>query len=535
MLAYGLNDSSLTVQLDGSVAEYGVGEVNFHGANGIVDHLVNVPAFPQVDRAVDQAAIAQLRGKLAHFKARGLKITISGAEPLLKSDFFDKYPEARDVSNGLLWKYFENRTAEVFRRFPEIDCIEFHLWEVPLLNDADFFRELHWTDFTHAHQDAKQYYAPADYLTQLMLAFSRGAQSQGKQAMVLSFSHYPWQENVLIEALQQIDRGVPLLLNHKSQPGDWDPFRGRNNVMAAVPDREAMMLFDGVGEYWGQGQMPYCFPAEIQGRLQDALRRNRGINSVGMRVHWGYGHTLFGTFNEVNFYALSRLAKDPYLSIDRLWQDWAEKRFGPQAAPKMIEALRRSDQIGKRTFYFRGMWVQQHSRIADLPYLEAQVLHTGRSMIEWCPQNMEDNQLIDEFMHHPYERTIRVAIADRREALRLNRLSMADVESVRAVLPAAEYRLAVDQFTLQRHFVETSIPHIEAFLRYSIQRNTPSAENLAKLEPPLKALENKADEVARLYQEKLPLFNAQSIRTYVRQVREAVAALPPMRPSATVK
>ena len=353
--------------------------------------------------------------------------------------------------------------------------------------------------------------------------------------MVLTFSHYPWQENLLIEALQQIDRGVPLLLNHKSQPGDWDPFRGRNNVMVAVPDREAMMLFDGVGEYWGQGQMPYCFPEEIQSRLQDALRHNRGINSVGMRVHWGFGYTLFGSFNEVNFYALSRLAKDPYLSIDRLWRDWAEKRFGKQAAPKMIEALRRSDQIGKRTFYFRGMWVQQHSRIADLPYLEAQVLHTGRSMIQWCPQNMEDNQLIDEFMYHPGERTIRVAIADRREALRLNRLSMADVESVKAMLPAAEYRLAVAQFTLQRHFVETSIPHIEAFLRYWIQRNTPSAENLAKLEPPLRALESKADEVARLYQEKLPLFTAQSIRTYVRQVREAVATLPPMRQSPMVK
>jgi hypothetical protein len=522
-----LNNPAATAQLDRVADEYGVGEVNFHGANGPVDRLINVPDFPKVDRPVDQAAVAKLRGQIAHFKRRGLKVTISGAEPILPDGFFDKYPEARDVSNGLLWKYFENRTAEVFRRLPELDCIEFHLWEVPLVNDSNYFRELYWADFTHTIRDAKQYYSPADYLTQLMLAFSRGAQSQRKQSMVLTFSHYPWQEKLLIEALQQIDRDVPLLLSHKSQPGDWDPFRGRNNVMVAVPDREAMMLFDGIGEYWGQAGMPYCFPEEIQSRLQDALRHNHGIDCLGMRVQWELGNMVFGTFNEVNFYALAQLAKDPYLPIDHVWQEWAERRFGKQAAPRMIEALRRSDQIGKLTFYFRGMWVQRHSRIADLPYLEAQVLHTGRSLIQWCPQNIEDNRLIDEFMYHPSEHTIRIAVADRREALRLNRLSLDDVESVKAVLPAAEYRLAVDQFTLQRQFVETSIPHIEAFLRYWIQRRRPSAENLAKLDATLGALESKADEVQRLYEERRPLFTAQSIRRFVQQVREAVAALPP--------
>ena len=174
VLAYGLDDPNLTAQLDQSVAEYGVGEVNFHGANGIVDRLINVPDFPKADRVVDQAALRQLRAKLAHFKARGLKVTISGGEPILPGDFFDKYPEARDVSNGLLWKYFENRTAEVFRRIPEIDCVEFHLWEVPLLSDSNYLSELSWTDFSHTARDAKQYYSPPDYLTQLMLAFSRG-------------------------------------------------------------------------------------------------------------------------------------------------------------------------------------------------------------------------------------------------------------------------------------------------------------------------------------------------------------------------
>ena len=53
--------------------------------------------------------------------------------------------------------------------------------------------------------------------------------------MVLTFSHYPWQEKLLIEALQQINRDVPLLLNHKSQPGDWDPFRGRTTSCWPCP------------------------------------------------------------------------------------------------------------------------------------------------------------------------------------------------------------------------------------------------------------------------------------------------------------
>ena len=143
----------------------------------------------------------------------------------------------------------------------------------------------------------------------------------------------------------------------------------------------------------------------------------------------------------------------------------AERRFGKQAAPKMIEALRRTDRIGKLTFYFRGVWVQQHSRIADLPYMEAQVLHTGRSMIEWGPQNIENNRLIDEFMYHPCEHTIRVAVADRREAL--------------SPEPAFPRRCRIGRRRFCRrpntawpsinspcraHFVETSIPHVEAFL-----------------------------------------------------------------------
>jgi len=42
-----------------------------------------------------------------------------------------------------------------------------------------------------------------------------------------------------------------------------------------------------------------------------------------MRVNWAAGHTLYGNFNEVNWYALSRLAKDPRSPpIEDIWQSW---------------------------------------------------------------------------------------------------------------------------------------------------------------------------------------------------------------------
>ena len=182
-------------------------------------------------------------------------------------------------------------------------------------------------------------------------------------------------------------------------------------------------------------------------------------------------------------------------------------------------------RCGNLTYYFHGMWVQRHSAISDLPYMEAQVLHTGRSMVEWSPENLKARALLEEFMYHPSQHTIDLAVADRVEALRLNQASLDDVEAVKASLPRDEYDKLKSQLLLQRRFVETSIPHIEAFLRYWIERYTPSADNRAKLEKPLAELEKKAAQVEAEYHEEVPILSGKLIRTYISQVREAVAAL----------
>jgi hypothetical protein len=528
ILSYALEDpkyESFVETLLNSVDEYGIGELIVHGFS--TDKWLSYSDFPKVGKAVDAQRLAVYRRQLDRFKRKGLKVTLSGGGPLPPALFFQAYPEARRIGTGVFSKFLEASTREVFRQIPEADCLETYLWETPMLNDAVYFKDLYWAESAaDSNQTADQYYAPADYIRDVLIAYARGAQASGKEFMFLTFSHYPWQERLLIEALASIDRSVPITLDHKNQPGDWSPYRQANNVMLSVPDRNAMMLFDGTGEYWGQSLIPYCYPEEIQARIRHALKNNPSIGALGMRVNWVAGHTLYGNPNEINWYALSRLARNPETPIEDIWRDWAEKRFGKPAAPKVISSLRRTAQIGNLTYYIRGVWVHSHSAFSDLQYLESHFVHYARSSMQWNPADFRTNARLTELLERPREHTIEWVLGDRQEALRLNRLSLQDVESVRTALPPAEYDKLTFQFTLQRRLIEASIPHIEAFLRYRIEKVHPSADNRRGLEAALTVLDQQATEIEAVYKEQVPILTAAAMRRYVSEVRNAVGALP---------
>ena len=266
----------------------------------------------------------------------------------------------------------------------------------------------------------------------------------------------------------------------------------------------------------------------IQQRLQDALEKNPNIDTIQTNATEFAGDVFIfnrDTYNEINMYAVYKLAQDPYIPIEQIWQEWAENRFGKKAAKKVISALKRTNDIGNLTYYIEGIWVQNHSLISDLPYLENHLLCYSKNMLRWKPDDFRMKALIREVVDNPREHTIEWVVADRQEALRLSDLSLKDIESAKKDLPKAEYKKLKYQLTLQRRFVETSIPHIESFLRYRIQKKTPSAENLEKLEKALKKLEKKGDEVEKIYKEKAVILTAKDIRLYVKQVREALAKI----------
>ncbi|WP_321472144.1 hypothetical protein [uncultured Paludibaculum sp.] len=523
ILSYSLEQPAheeFVATLEKKIKEYGIGEVMIHGFTP--DQWVTNDGFPKVRRVVDAERVAKYRRQLQRFKRLGVKVTLSGPGPNPPQGFFEAYPEARRIASGEFQRYLRSTTAELFRQLPEADCFEIYLWETPFVNDVDFFSGMYWEKTNlDAFASITPHYSRADFLAEMLTAYAQGAQDSQRQFMFLTFSHVPWQEKLIIEALRQMGGDVPILLDHKVQPGDWTPQRPANNVMLNVTDRPAMLLYDGTGEYWGQSLMPYCYPEEIQQRLQHALRNNRSIDSLGMRVHWVNGTTVFGNYNEVNFFALSRLARDPEMPIERIWSEWAEARFGAAAAPKVISALQRTNEIANRFYYLDGIWVQNHSALADLPYLESHFVQFARSMLLWNPADFRAAARIREVTEDPREHTVEWVKADRLEALRLNALSLDDVEAVRGSLAKGEYEKLSGQLRLQRRFIEVAIPHMEAFLRYRIQKQRPSAENARRFEASLAELEAQATAVEREYGEKVVILKAAMIRTYVKQIRAA--------------
>lgn len=510
------------------ILEYGIDEVRIYGGgNAITYKYLDIEGFPEIKKTGNKEEFNHFKEGLKWFEDNGIRVTLSGGEPSLpgvsyhnqnNNSFFDIYPEAVYLDNGILWKFYEERTYSLFKTFPEVDATDYFLWETPLLDDLNYFTGLKWQKSVSWHKGNNQYYSQADYLTEFLAAVTRGATRAGKNFSIMTFSHYPHQEKLLIESLKELEkRKVPLLMVHKMQSGDWDPYRGPNNVMMQTKSKSSM-LFDGIGEYWGRSLIPYCFPEEIQSRLLHALEHNQNIHTLAMRSFWENDQTLFNNYNEINLFALAQLADNPHADIDSIWMKWANNKFGPEPAPGVIKALKRSNDIGNLVYYYKGIWVQEHSRMASLDYITAQVLHTGRAMTDWYPDSTENNKLINEFMYSPSEETINLAVKDRKDAIVLCDLSIADIELVKKDLEPEEYKKLNYELNLQRDFADLSVLHIEAYLRYVINRDNPSPDNSLKLKNCLNKMEEMALLIDNKYGKDNYLLSGDRVRQFVRDI-----------------
>lgn len=512
--------------------KFGFNQINVHGAGKLPYFCTKYAGFPALGREVTpelQAEIDHFRSYLKTYKELGLRITCGFGGPSVPDDLFEKYPECENMHTGEFCRFIEEMCAEYFEIFPECDCLEMYLWENDLTSDRHLvFPQLYWAG-RHRSQlySATPYMSSADMLAAVITAYAKGCQKVGKEFAMLTFSHYPWQEDLLIEALERIDSSVPLILDHKAQPGDWDLHRPVNNILEHVSQRKAYMLFDGAGEYWGQCRIPFCLPQDVQFRLQHALNYNTNITDVGMRVMWQFDN-LFDNFNEINFYALMRFAQDPWVPIEQVWSDWATERFGEKAAPAMVSALQRTQDIGARIFYVLGCWASNHSALPHLQYILAHTLNFGRALYEWKPMDYVNEGVYREFSTRPREITVQRVIKEKDEAVAMAEASLKDAMSVVNLLEEGEAKRVRYQFDLLVDYCRIVRDHHEAFIRYWVAKKNPAEaapDNREKLDAALARLREHAKFVEDKYGDSEPILRVEHILTYVTEIEDAIKEL----------
>jgi hypothetical protein len=513
-------------------AEYGFTHLNVHGAPLLP--FVAARDFPLCGAEPDRQArreIGALREFLRSYKRSGARVTLGSGGPMIPAPFFEKYPEGRDIHSGLLRELIASLVAEYFEAVPEADELEIYLWEAMLVGDGHMVcPEMRYGgENRQARFASYPFCAPEDFVAEILAGYGLGASRAGKSFSVLTFSHYKWQEELLIRALKRVDRNLPIVLDHKCVPGDWTPQRLTNNVLAAFPAWPALMMFDGAGEYWGQCRIPYCYPEEIAHRVRHALELNPSIGELGMRVMWHYG-AVFGNFNEINLFALAKLAQNRDADIGEIWGEWAAGRFGGgEPAAAAVAALRRTAQICNLIFYVDGAWVFSHSELSDLAYLESHIVNYSKSIIEWNADDFRTKGRLRELVLRPSAYTLAWLLEDRAEAARLAQLSLGEVRTARSSIPQAEYEKLSYQLELLLDIAVMASLHMELFIRYWIaKKNRPAApadndERFSRAEGRMLAL---ADAYGEKYGQREPLVSAERMRAYAAEVSEAKSRLP---------
>jgi hypothetical protein len=174
------------------------------------------------------------------------------------------------------------------------------------------------------------------------------------------------------------------------------------------------------------------------------------------------------------------------------------------------------------------MWVFNHSSLSNLPYVESHIVNYAKCIWQLKPEEIMGNYRLNELLNYPREYLIREVQDDRDEALRLNALSLQDIEDAAKDLKPLDYKLLKEQLTRQADMARASKLHLEALFRYRIEKlnsTEKGAENRQKLEVCLQKLEKMGDEMEKIYGNNFPFLKPTLFKEYVGQVREAIAAM----------
>lgn len=413
-----------------------------------------------------------------------------------------------NLNDTATWLWLRERYRTLFQVLPEIDGVILTLTETRYRVDDD--------------NEILSSLLPAERLAKAINTIYEVCREFGKSLYVRTFTWVPKGLTWMVEALRHVPDEVRVM--SKEAWGDWFQYSPYNPFIGIMGNHPQIMEFDLWGEYAGNSHLPWCYPDYMKDRLRDGLKKGI-VGAVGRvhnldRVPREYHGASFSTPSEFNIYALSRLLDNPETEVEEIWQQWTSERFGDRAAPYVISALKRTNDIVQKTFFLSG-FVFLSDRHPTFMKAETRE-HIGfgvRFHSQWNPAL----KLLGEPLLHPTEETVIRVTHEKDEAFSLCQKSLSDLEKARAFLKEPDYVALKRSFerALMITRVWRALGRITVRYRWMRRANLPEPRrDLAQDGMELSRL---ADEIEWEYGGEFPLVAPENLRVFWQEVENLLS------------
>lgn len=308
--------------------------------HGGLNGLLAYEPYPKTAAATDLSKVEEYRRKLREAVAIahrvGMPVYFWHREGFMPRTMHDDVPQLLDEDGeyDLLGKpyldYVRWKVQEAFRQVSELDGVVLTLTEA---------------DFSVIHNSRPDRYPPAKVVETIARIFLEEHKKLGKRMIFRSFGSIKSDYETLIAGANACANDFDFEIETKITPFDFSPFLPANPYLKKTSACTVGAECDGLGEYLGAGYLPAA-QVDAVARYVD-YGRKAAVDRYAIRID-RVGNFIFDSAQEVNLYAYMRFIREPGISVERVMDDWAARRW-PNCREEMKALAKKSFRLVEAT------------------------------------------------------------------------------------------------------------------------------------------------------------------------------------------
>ena len=313
-----------------------------HTPYGGLDGLIDYQEYPHAFANWDQKKVAETRQlmgeilKISH--AAQKQVFYFHREVMIPPGLLEDIPELLDEKGefDLLGERFADliryKIDKVFTALPGLDGIVLTLTEA---------------DFSAIHNSNVEKYPPVKVVSFIISLFAGELEKRDKRFVMRSFGSIAKDYEDILAGAAALSGKFKFEIETKITPYDFDPFLAKNPFLRPHPAFTLSAECESVGEFMGQGNMPFEHVHNIVRYVREA--QSAGVDRYVIRID-RRGNCIFDLY-ELNYYAYARAIEDPEITADQIRNEWYEKHYPAAIRKELIELDKLGWEMVTKTYY----------------------------------------------------------------------------------------------------------------------------------------------------------------------------------------